>query len=84
MCIAMPAQVVGVDGAGATVDRAGRRMRAATLMLPDVEVGEWVMVAAGAIVQRLAPDEALQIRDALLAVVRLGAGDQEGDPDAGS
>ena len=84
MCVAMPARVVGIDEAGATVERAGRRLRAATLLLPEVEVGEWVMVAAGAIVQRLAPDEALQIRDALLAVMRRDAGDQDGDPDTGS
>jgi hydrogenase expression/formation protein HypC len=84
MCIAMPAQVLAVDGTGATVDWAGRRMRAATLIVPDVEVGEWVLVAAGAIIQRLAPAEAIQIRAALLATRLANAGDQEGDPSADS
>ena len=61
MCIAYPGRVVAVDGSGATVDSEGRRLRAAILVIPDVRVGDWVTVAAGTIVDRLEPDDALEV-----------------------
>lgn len=70
MCIALPAQVVAVDGAGATIESEMRRQQASTQMFPDIQAGEWVFVAAGMIVSRLTPEEAEQIRDALRATMR--------------
>lgn len=85
MCIAMPAQVLEVDQTGAIVESDGRRRRAATLLVPDVQVGDWVMVALGTIVQQLAPDEAREIRDAIREAVRLAEPNgQEGERHAAS
>lgn len=60
MCLGYPAQVVGLDpgAASATVDDRGRRRRASTLLADRVEVGDWVLVAAGNVIRRLDPDDA--------------------------
>jgi hydrogenase assembly chaperone HypC/HupF len=58
MCLAFPGRVVELDGAGAVVESDGRRRRAATFLLPAVQVGDWVTVSAGTILGRLEPAEA--------------------------
>lgn len=78
MCIAAPARVVELDGGTAVVEAAGRRHRASLLMVPDAEVGEWVLVAAGNVVRRIDATEAAalasELRSALAAAA--SAGDQ--------
>lgn len=71
MCVAIPSLVLSVDGGSATLDSAGRQRKASTLLIPDVAPGEWVMVAAGTIVQRLSADEAREITDALMTALRM-------------
>ena len=66
MCISMPARVVRLEPSGALVDLDGRLRHASCLLLPDVAVGDDVLVAAGTIVERLEPREAAEIR-ALIA-----------------
>lgn len=61
MCLAFPGQVVDVDAAGAVVDVDGVRRRAATFLLPDVAVGDWVTVAAGSILDRIGAGEAAEL-----------------------
>jgi hydrogenase assembly chaperone HypC/HupF len=51
MCLTAPARVVAVEPDFAVVQTAGRRMRATTLMYPDVRVGDWVVISAGAVVR---------------------------------
>ena len=65
MCLGTPGLVVALDPDGATIEADGRRRRANTLILPDLAVGEWVYVAAGTVIERLAPDEAEAIRTAI-------------------
>lgn len=80
----MPGQVIRLDATGAIVERDGRRWHAGTMVVPDIGVGEWVVVTAGLIVERLTSEEAGQIRDALLAA-RGGDGHAvEGGTDAAS
>jgi hydrogenase assembly chaperone HypC/HupF len=73
MCVAFPGRVTEVDAIGATVDTEGRARRASTLLVPDVAVGDWVFVAAGTIVDRIDPDEAVMIRATLLEAIALEA-----------
>jgi hydrogenase assembly chaperone HypC/HupF len=58
MCLTAPARVVALDGKGATILLGGHERRASTLVVPEVAVGDWVIVAAGTIVERIDPDEA--------------------------
>lgn len=56
MCATVEATVVTVDAAGATVEWEGRRRRAMTLLVPDVEPGDRVIVGLGMILRRPATD----------------------------
>ena len=69
MCLGFPGRVVELDANGAVVETDGRNRRATTLYLPDVAVGDWVIVAAGTIVDRLEPDRASEIQDLLRTAI---------------
>lgn len=71
MCLAFPGRVTAVDDAGAVVETEGRVRRASTLLHPEVAVGDWVLVALGTIMERLEPEQAAEIRAALLSAVAL-------------
>jgi len=73
MCLGYPARVIEVDAEGAIVEDRGRRRRVATLWLPDVGPGDWVLVAAGSIVRRLDPDDAADIAGELARAEALSA-----------
>jgi len=68
MCLTAPARVIAVDANGATVLLGGRERRASTLLRPDTAVGDWVLVGAGTILERLSDEEAerqlLAVREA--------------------
>lgn len=65
MCLTAPARVIGLDEAGATVLLGGRERRASTLVVPEVTVGDWVIVAAGTILERIDPLQAAQLTAAV-------------------
>jgi hydrogenase assembly chaperone HypC/HupF len=80
MCISYPGRVVAVDEAGATVRTEGRLRRASTLVVPDIRAGDWVTVAAGTIVDRLDPADALEIERLLRAAQAESAAGSRTDP----
>ena len=61
MCLTAPALVIAVDAEGAVVETIGTWRRASTMVVPDVAVGDWVIVGAGSILRRLDPVEALDV-----------------------
>jgi hydrogenase assembly chaperone HypC/HupF len=65
MCLTAPARVIGLDPEGATVLLGGRERRASTLVVPEVMVGDWVIVAAGTILERIDPLQAAQLTAAV-------------------
>jgi hydrogenase assembly chaperone HypC/HupF len=66
MCLTLPGEVTAVEGDQAVVRTEGRLRRASTLALPDVSVGDRVIVAAGSIVSRLDPEEAEDVERLVL------------------
>ncbi len=59
MCVAIPARVVSFDEPGfAMVDVGGVRQRACVELLPDVRVGDYVIVHAGFALSTIDPEEA--------------------------
>jgi len=59
MCLAIPAKVTRVEGSGAgTVDYIGSEVRTNFALLPDVKVGDWVIIHAGFAISKLSPKEA--------------------------
>lgn len=67
MCIVAPGRVIGQDGADALVEHEGRRRRASTLLVGDVVIGDWVLIASGAVLRRLDQDEAIELLDTIHA-----------------
>jgi hydrogenase expression/formation protein HypC len=56
MCLAVPAKIVQLEGPNATVDLHGNRVQISTMLTPEAQLGDWVLVHAGFAIQRL--DEA--------------------------
>jgi len=65
MCIEMAGRVIRRDNDVAVVETDKRHVRASTLLVPDVAVGDWVYVAAGTIIERLDPALAEQTNQML-------------------
>jgi len=60
MCLAVPAKVLTLDGAAALVDVGGNRVEANVSLVPDVEVGDYVMVHAGFAITKYEPEDAAE------------------------
>lgn len=65
MCVAYPGQVLEIAGDTALVATDRRTWRASTMLVPETAVGDWVVVAAGAVLRIVDPDEAREIREML-------------------
>jgi hydrogenase assembly chaperone HypC/HupF len=65
MCLSVPARVIAIDGAHATVDMDGRARRASMVLSPAIAVGDWALVAAGTVLRRLSPVEANELAELL-------------------
>ena len=57
MCVALPGKVVEIYEKDALVDFSGNRVRAISGLVP-IAVGDYVLVHAGCILQKLSADEA--------------------------
>ena len=53
MCLAVPAKLLETNGSEAIADLHGNRLRITTLLVPDVQAGDWVLIHAGFAIQRL-------------------------------
>lgn len=71
MCMTLPGRVVAVEPLCATIETEGRVRRASTILVPEVAIGDWVLVGAGSVLQRLDPDVAQAMRETLLGVLAL-------------
>jgi len=58
MCLAIPARIVELEGDVATVDAMGNRFRARTTLLPNVKLGDLVLVHAGFAISTIDEEEA--------------------------
>jgi len=72
MCLTAPARVLSLDAGGATDLLGGRERRASTLVVPEVAIGDWVVVAAGTILERIDPSEAAYLAAAVNEAHREG------------
>ena len=66
MCLAIPARITALDGHIATVEAEGMVTSADVSVLPDIKIGDYVMVHAGLAIQKYEEEEAL----ANLALIR--------------
>ena len=56
MCLAIPSQITHIENEMATIDVDGVRREASLLLLADAQVGDYVIVHAGFVIQKI--DEA--------------------------
>ncbi len=62
MCLALPYKLLEVKGnSWAEIEVAGTRRRVSLQLLPEVEVGDWVLVNLGSVVAKIEEDEAREI-----------------------
>ncbi len=58
MCLAVPAKVIRKKGDKATVDVLGNTLEADISLLPEVEIGDYLLVHTGIAIQKFDPEEA--------------------------
>lgn len=76
MCLAVPGLVKSIDGDDARVDLAGVERIVNVMLVPDVSVGQYVLVHAGFAIQTLDTTEATEVFELLdEARAALGGGD---------
>ena len=77
MCLAIPGKVISIDGNTAMVDYGGVRKKASLLVLPDVKVGDMIMVHAGFAIAKVSEQEAQETIDAFEMLDEAIAQDRE-------
>lgn len=58
MCLAVPARIIELDGDNAVVDAMGNRFKAKTTLVPEVKIGDIVLVHAGFAITQVDEEEA--------------------------
>jgi len=65
MCIAVPMNVVEINGEMGVVEYSGVRRKVGLMLLEDVRLGDWVLIHAGFAISRLNQQEAEETLDLL-------------------
>ncbi len=60
MCLAIPGKILSLADQLATVDVSGVRREVNVALLPDLKVGDWVLIHVGFALSRLNEEEARQ------------------------
>ena len=63
MCQAIPRRVLQVDGERVEIDLDGQPTWIHSVLLPDLQVGEYVLVYAGQALERMSDAEARELLD---------------------
>jgi hydrogenase expression/formation protein HypC len=61
MCLAIPGQIVSIDGTTARIDYHGVIHEADITLVPGVVVGDYVLVHAGFAIEEVETEDALEI-----------------------
>ncbi len=72
MCLAVPVKVLKIEGLKAVVELGGLARQASLMLVPDTQVGDYVLLHAGFAIQKLDEKEAEE-------TIRLFAEMAEGD-----
>jgi len=78
MCLAVPMKVTSIQGDRARASLGDVEREIGIAMLPDVQVGDYVIVHAGFAIQRLDEQEAFETLDLFRQMAELD--DQDGRP----
>ena len=78
MCLAVPGLVTRIDGDYADVDFGGVRKRVCVTLVPEVKMGEYVIVHTGYAIERLKPEEARKTLALFEEMARLAEQERRG------
>ncbi|RLG72977.1 MAG: HypC/HybG/HupF family hydrogenase formation chaperone [Methanobacteriota archaeon] len=65
MCLAIPAKIVSIEGETGVVDFGGVKQKVRLDLLPDVSVGDHVLVHVGFAIEKIDKEEANKILELL-------------------
>ena len=60
MCLSIPGKIISIEGGIADIDIAGNVYKAGTQIMEEVEVGDFVLIHSGFIIQKLSEEEAAE------------------------
>ena len=63
MCLAVPAQVIAIDGFTAVVDMNGVRRRANVAFLEDLRIGDYILLHAGSGIRKWSEADLAEYRE---------------------
>jgi len=72
MCLAVPGRIVTKEETVGVVDVRGNRLRAGLALVPEAEVGDWVLVHAGFAITTITPQDAAETNALLGQMEGLG------------
>ena len=84
MCLAVPAKVIQLSGERAVADLHGNHVTISTMLTPNAQLGDWVLVHAGFAIQILDPEAAMETFAILADVEAAMAEAAEPPPRGGS
>ncbi len=73
MCLAVPAQIISLDGTLAVAEMSGVKKQIDVTLTPEVVPGEWVVVHVGYALQRIDPEKAKETLAAMRTAGNLGS-----------
>lgn len=73
MCLAVPAQILSVDGTKALASMEVVKKEIDLTLTPEVTEGDWVVVHVGYALQRIDPQKALETLEAMKTAGSLSA-----------
>lgn len=68
MCLAYPGKIVSIEGTRADIDFGGFTKSVNMMLMPDAEVGDYVLVHAGFAISKTTKEDAIETLDALKQV----------------
>ena len=71
MCIGIPAKVIEISGETGKVDYQGVIRETSFIMLPEVKLGDFVILHAGFAIQRLSAEDAAQTLELIEEMIRV-------------
>ena len=71
MCLAVPAKVISITGPNAMVELGGLTRQANIILVPDLRVGDYVLLHAGFAIQSLNEAEAQETLGLLAEIARI-------------
>jgi len=69
MCLAIPAEVIEINGDKAILDVGGAKREASLVLLDEINVGDYVIVHAGFAIQRMDKEAAMETLNLLREMV---------------